>query len=76
VCPVTAIRGVKKEFYFVDPKICIGCGACGRACPYDAIFDTLGNTADKIRRTEWAPSSRKRSAAAVGIVWTSARSSA
>src|SRR5918911_1343362 len=55
VCPVTAISGVKKEFYFIDPKVCIDCGACGRACPYDAIFDTYGNTAEKVRRTEWAP---------------------
>ena len=47
VCPVTAITGVKKEFYFIDPKICIDCGACGRACPYDAIFDTYGSTAEK-----------------------------
>jgi Na+-translocating ferredoxin:NAD+ oxidoreductase subunit B len=54
VCPVTAITGVKKEFYFIDPKICIDCGACGRACPYDAIFDTFGSTAEKVRRTEWA----------------------
>ena len=54
VCPVTAINGVKKEFYFIDPKVCIDCGACGRACPYDAIFDTYGNTAEKVRRTEWA----------------------
>ena len=51
VCPVTAISGVKKEFYFIDPKICVDCGACGRACPYDAIFDTYGNTAEKVRRT-------------------------
>ena len=54
VCPVTAISGVKKEFYFIDPKVCIDCGACGRACPYDAIYDTYGNTAEKVRRTEWA----------------------
>ena len=54
VCPVTAINGVKKEFYFIDPKICIDCGACGRACPYDAIFDTYGAIAEKQRRTEWA----------------------
>src|SRR3954467_1960285 len=54
VCPVTAISGVKKEFYFIDPKVCIDCGACGRACPYDAIFDSFGSTAAKVRRTEWA----------------------
>jgi Na+-translocating ferredoxin:NAD+ oxidoreductase subunit B len=54
VCPVTAISGIKKQYYFIDPKICIDCGACGRACPYDAIFDTYGNTAEKVRRTEWA----------------------
>lgn len=53
VCPVTAINGVKKEFYFIDPDKCIDCGACGRACPYDAIFDTYGATAEKVRRTEW-----------------------
>src|SRR6202022_3660847 len=47
--PVTAITGVKKEFYFIDPKICIDCGACGRACPYDAIFDTSGSTPEKVR---------------------------
>src|ERR1051326_7227805 len=52
VCPVTAINGVKKEFYFIDPKICIDCGACGRACPYDAIYDTYGNTAEKGRGTK------------------------
>ncbi len=33
VCPVDAISGVKKEYYFIDPKVCIDCGACGRACP-------------------------------------------
>ena len=53
VCPVTAISGVKKEFYLVDPKICIDCGACGRACPYDAILDSFGNLAEKVRRTDW-----------------------
>jgi ferredoxin len=53
VCPVTAINGVKKEFYFVDPKVCIDCGACGRACPYDAILDSSGRLAEKVRRTEW-----------------------
>lgn len=53
VCPVTAITGVKKESYFIDPKICIDCGACGRACPYDAILDSFGNVAEKVRRTEW-----------------------
>src|SRR5215211_6338336 len=53
VCPVTAITGVKKEFYFIDPKVCIDCGACGRACPYDAILDSFGSLAEKVRRTEW-----------------------
>lgn len=54
VCPVTAINGVKKALYFIDPKVCIDCGACGRACPYDAIFDSFGDVALKVRRTEWA----------------------
>ena len=51
--PVDAISGVKKELYFIDPKVCIDCGACGRACPYDAILDSYGNLAEKVRRTRW-----------------------
>ena len=46
VCPVTAINGVKKEFYFIDPKICIDCGACEPVCPVEAIFEEAA-TPDK-----------------------------
>src|SRR5438270_11829082 len=77
VCPVTAITGVKKEFYFIDPKICIDCGACGRACPYDAIFDTYGDTAPRcVAPSGRGQLSRKKSAVAVATGSTSARSSA
>jgi NAD-dependent dihydropyrimidine dehydrogenase PreA subunit len=40
VCPVdciTADKGVDRKFY-VDPGVCIDCGACAEACPNEAIF--------------------------------------
>lgn len=40
VCPVdciTADPAVDRKFY-VDPDVCIDCGACANACPNEAIF--------------------------------------
>ena len=40
VCPVdciTADASVDRKFY-VDPEVCIDCGACADACPNEAIF--------------------------------------
>ena len=37
VCPVDCIKE-GKEMYFIDPDLCIDCGACEAACPVDAIF--------------------------------------
>jgi NADP-reducing hydrogenase subunit HndC len=38
VCPVNAITGERKEIHFIDPAICIKCGACIEKCKFDAIF--------------------------------------
>jgi len=38
VCPVNAISGQRKEVHYIDPSICIKCGACMEKCKFDAIF--------------------------------------
>jgi len=37
VCPVDCIAEGKDQF-FIDPDICIDCGACQAVCPVEAIF--------------------------------------
>ncbi|MED1204441.1 indolepyruvate ferredoxin oxidoreductase subunit alpha [Heyndrickxia acidicola] len=37
VCPVDCIAEGKDQYY-IDPDICIDCGACQAVCPVDAIF--------------------------------------
>jgi len=37
VCPVDCIEEGEDQ-YFIDPDICIDCGACVAACPVDAIY--------------------------------------
>ncbi|WP_033829648.1 indolepyruvate ferredoxin oxidoreductase subunit alpha [Bacillus andreraoultii] len=37
VCPVDCIAEGAGQF-FIDPDICIDCGACEAACPVQAIF--------------------------------------
>ncbi len=40
VCPVdciTADAGLDRKFY-IDPDVCIDCGACANACPNQAIL--------------------------------------
>jgi NADH:ubiquinone oxidoreductase subunit F (NADH-binding)/Fe-S-cluster-containing hydrogenase component 2 len=38
VCPVGAITGDKKQTHYIDPAICIKCGACEERCKFDAII--------------------------------------
>ena len=38
VCPVGAITGDKKEVHYINPEICIKCGACEERCKFDAII--------------------------------------
>ncbi|MBB6450552.1 NAD-dependent dihydropyrimidine dehydrogenase PreA subunit [Geomicrobium halophilum] len=37
VCPVDCIEEGKDMFY-IDPDICIDCGACEPVCPVEAIY--------------------------------------
>jgi NAD-dependent dihydropyrimidine dehydrogenase PreA subunit len=37
VCPVDCI-GEGTEMFFIDPELCIDCGACEAVCPVDAIY--------------------------------------
>jgi NADP-reducing hydrogenase subunit HndC len=38
VCPVNAITGERKEPHYINPAICIKCGACMEKCKFDAII--------------------------------------
>jgi len=39
VCPVDCISTREGETqFFIDPEVCIDCGACVSACPVEAIF--------------------------------------
>jgi len=39
VCPVDCIHGAETDpQLYIDPEVCIDCGACVSACPVEAIF--------------------------------------
>ncbi|QQK78138.1 4Fe-4S binding protein [Salicibibacter cibarius] len=38
VCPVDCIEE-GKDMFFIDPEVCIECGACEPVCPVEAIYD-------------------------------------
>ncbi len=39
VCPVDCIHGAEEDpQLYIDPEVCIDCGACVSACPVEAIF--------------------------------------
>ena len=39
VCPVDCIDSTAAEpQYYIDPDVCIDCGACVPVCPVEAIF--------------------------------------
>jgi len=37
-CPVGAITGERKQLHFINPAICIKCGACLEKCKFDAVI--------------------------------------
>ena len=37
VCPVDCIKEGEDQ-YFIDPDVCISCGACEVSCPVSAIY--------------------------------------
>ena len=50
VCPVDCIHAAEEdEQYFIDPDLCIDCGACLPVCPVKAIFE------DHAVPAEWKP---------------------
>ena len=51
-CPTTAISGDPKKAFFIEPTLCIDCGACGVICPDEAILDTFGNVTKVLKRQE------------------------
>lgn len=46
VCPSESIIAGQPEnewpWYYVDPDVCIDCGACLTECPFEAIFEEDG----------------------------------
>ncbi|MDQ0159440.1 indolepyruvate ferredoxin oxidoreductase subunit alpha [Alkalibacillus salilacus] len=40
VCPVDCIEDGGDQFY-IDPEVCINCGACVSVCPVSAIVEDL-----------------------------------
>lgn len=39
-CPVSAFRA-GEEMLFIDPDVCVDCGACIPKCPVQAIYEDL-----------------------------------
>ena len=40
VCPVDCIHTTDDaDQYYIDPEVCIDCGACQPECPVNAIFE-------------------------------------
>lgn len=53
VCPVDCIEEGVDQFY-IDPDICIDCGACVAVCPVDAIVEEYDLTPDQEKFLEKA----------------------
>lgn len=46
VCPVDCIEEGPDQFY-IDPDVCIDCGACKSVCPVDAIEEEYDLTPEQ-----------------------------
>jgi ferredoxin len=51
-CPVSAISGIKKERYRINPELCIDCSVCGRYCPTSAILDSEAKVIQRLKPKE------------------------
>lgn len=47
-CPVYAIQGEKKNKHIINAKRCVECGVCAKACAFEAVEDSLGNTFERV----------------------------
>jgi ferredoxin len=56
-CPVSAFRA-GEEMLFIDPDVCIDCGACVSKCPVQAIYEDL-DLPDHLE--EWVDINARRS---------------
>jgi ferredoxin len=59
VCPVECFHADAERLY-IDPAVCIDCGACVPACPVRAIVDSIDLTPGN---AAWEAVNRERSAA-------------
>ena len=46
VCPVACFHG-DEEMLYIDPNVCIDCGACIPLCPVEAIYEDFDLPVDK-----------------------------
>src|SRR5690348_17318150 len=46
-CPVACFHGDGDRLY-IDPEVCIDCGACIPVCPVHAIYDALDIPGDQV----------------------------
>lgn len=56
-CPVSAFRS-GEDMLFIDPDVCIDCGACVTKCPVQAIYEDLDLPA---HLDEWIEINARRS---------------
>ena len=58
-CPVECFHAADERLY-IDPDVCIDCGACIPACPVHAIYEVIDMPDDKI---PWIEINAERSGA-------------
>lgn len=58
VCPVACFHA-DDEMAYIDPKVCIDCGACVPKCPVNAIYDDFDMPED---HAHWSAINAERSA--------------
>jgi formate hydrogenlyase subunit 6/NADH:ubiquinone oxidoreductase subunit I len=63
-----AVSGTAKEKHTINPKRCVDCGVCGRACAKGAVIDANGAVATRVPRKDWPkPAFAKEKCTACGI---------